>query len=373
VKCREDKILAKLPSAKLYTWFLRVKENPKAILSLFRSPSDLPFAQNVDGKIKGKPHKACQQGTAQRLSCTYSTAKILGNKTIFSKAIRNRRFFPIFELFKKTMLKKQGLILFTLILWGIPLKNFAQTLNHYPFVPHEDIQLVAYYNLGPLWVHAGNVELTADTLTYRGTKSIHLVATGISLKKYAFIFRLKDYYQAIVSSSDFRPLFYEKSTLEGGYYIHNIYHFHWERHNADIHTETSRHPKKDTLLPLKKLRYDALSATYYLRILNTSYLHVGDTLPVPLIIDGKKTTYYIIYAGKGEMVERKKKIPCDVYKAVILNSTFFSDTDPLTIYVSADKNRYPIYVEANIIVGSIKVYMLPYLDYKPKFKVRKHR
>jgi len=71
------------------------------------------------------------------------------------------------------------------------------------------------------------------------------------------------------------------------------------------------------------------------------------------------------------MVHKRKRIACDIYKAVITSSTFFSDTDPLVVYVTADKNRYPIYVEANIIVGSIKVFLLPYLNYRPKFKANK--
>jgi len=249
--------------------------------------------------------------------------------------------------------------------------SLAQTPASYPFYPKESLQLRVYYNLGPLWVYAGYADLKSDTISYDSVPAIHFVASGYSLKKYAFIFKLEDHYQAIVSVQDFKPLFYEKNTLEGGFYIHNIYHFRWEKGFAGIHTESTRHPVKDTVLTLKSPVYDVLSATYYLRIINTDTLLVGDTLPVPLIVDGKKTTYYIIYAGKGLMKHKKRKVLCDVYKAAILNSTFFSDTDPLIVYVTADKHRYPVYVEANIIVGSVKVFLQPYLNYKPKFPIRK--
>jgi len=268
---------------------------------------------------------------------------------------------------------KNIILFFSLLLLSISATSFAQTQKPYPFVPHEDLSLRVYYNLGPFWVFAGNANLKTDTITYDSTKSVRFVATGYSLRKYAFIFKLEDYYQAIISIDGYKPLFYEKKTLEGGYYIHNIYNFHWDKQNVDVHTETSTRPKKDTLLTLDKTIYDVLSATYYLRIINTSTLNVGDTLAVPLIIDGKKTTYYIIYAGKGQMIHKKERITCDVFKAVITSSTFFSDTDPLVVYVTSDEHRYPIYVEANIIVGSIKVFLMPYLDYKPKFKAHKHR
>ncbi len=271
------------------------------------------------------------------------------------------------------MTKKIIFLFFSLFLFLFSAGGFAQTKASYPFVPHEDLKLHVYYNLGPIWVYAGYADLISDTTTYNGVPAIHFVASGFSLKKYAFIFTMEDHYQAIVSQKGFKPLFYEKNTLEGGYYIHNIYNFHWDKHTVNVHTEATRHPAKDTILSLRKSIYDVLSATYYLRILNTDSIAIGDTIPVPLIVDGKKTTYYIVYAGKGEMKYKKDVIDCDVYKAVILNSTFFSDTDPLIVYVTTDKHRYPIYVEANIIVGSVKVFLLPYLEYKHRFKAPKHR
>lgn len=270
-------------------------------------------------------------------------------------------------------MRKIILLFFSFLLMSIPFKGVAQISQHktYPFEPHENLKLRVYYNLGPLWVYAGNVDLKTDTVTYKGQKSLQFTGTGYSLKKYAFIFKLEDYYRSITSREGFKPLFYEKKTLEGGFYIHNIYRFHWPDHYVNVHTEATRHPAKDTVLTLDKSFYDVLSATYFLRITNTDTLKVGDTLPVPLIIDGKKEVYYIIYAGKGQMVRKKKRITCNVYKAVITSSTFFSDTDPLVVYVTADKHRYPIYVEANIIVGSVKVFLKPYLDYRPKFKSHK--
>ncbi len=269
------------------------------------------------------------------------------------------------------MARKNIVLILSLLLLGISVRGGAQTRKIYPFMPKEDLQFQVFYNLGPLWVYAGDVNLKTNITTFHHIKSFHFVATGHSLKKYAFIFKLKDYYQSITSIKGFKPLFYEKKTLEGGYYIHNIYRFHWNKGKVNVHTEATRHPAKDTVLSLNNSLYDVLSATYYLRIINPDSLTVGDTLSMPLIVDGKKVTYRIIFAGKGKMIHKKEKIICNVYKAVITSSTFFSSTNPLVVFVTDDKNRYPVFVEANIIVGSIKVFLLPYLDYNPRF--RKHK
>jgi len=236
----------------------------------------------------------------------------------------------------------------------------------YPFVPNEEMDFAAYYNWGPVWIYAGDATLTSDSTTYKHKRAVKLSAVAHSLKKWDFIFSLKDNYKAIADMDGFRPLFYEKKTMEGGYWIHNIYRFDWGQKWLNVFTESKRFPKKDTTYRLNHPLYDVLTATYYLRTLDLSKISVGDTFDIPVISDGVFDTYHIVYAGIGAMAYRKDKIPCHIYKAVLTSSTFFSRKDPLSVYVTADAKRLPIYVEANIIVGSIKIYLIPYQEYKPK-------
>jgi len=253
---------------------------------------------------------------------------------------------------------------FTFLIFFITHEVYAQQV--YPFFPHEEMDFAAYYNLGPIWIYAGDAKLIADSTSLQNRKAVKLTAVAHSFKKWNFIFSLKDNYTAIADMNGFRPFFYEKKTMEGGYWIHNIYHFNWEKSRLNVFTESKRFPKKDTTYHLKHPLYDVLTATYYLRTLDISKIPIGDTIDIPIISDGVFDTYHIVYAGIGTMAYRKNKIPCHIYKAVITSSTFFSRTDPLSVFVTADSNHLPIYVEANIIVGSIKIYLMPYQDYKPK-------
>ena len=236
----------------------------------------------------------------------------------------------------------------------------------YPFLPKENLRLQAYYNLGPFWVHAGDVELTADTITYDGKKCINLVATGYSLKKWSFIFSLTDHYHAIVDLNGFKPLYYEKNTMEGGFWIHNIYHFDWHKKLLKVFTESIRNPAKDTSYYLDRQLFDVLSATYYLRTLDPRKLHPGDTIPIPLISDGQFVTYNIVYDGPGDLKRNKKRIACSVYSANITNSTFFENGNSLKVYVTDDDRQIVIYGEAKIIVGSIKIYQEGYQNMRPE-------
>ncbi len=266
---------------------------------------------------------------------------------------------------------KQLLIFFGLLFVTLIPVTSLQAQDEYPFLPSETLKLDAYYNWGPFWVHAGDVELKADTITYEGKKCVNLVATGYSLKKWSFIFSLEDHYHAIVELNGFKPLYYEKNTMEGGYWIHNIYHFHWQQKRLDVFTKSLRRPAKDTSYTLNRPLFDVLSAAYYLRTINPHKLHRGDTLPIPLITDGEFVTYNIVYNGPGILKRNKNRVPCAVYSANITNSTFFEKGNSLKIYVTDDERQIVVYGEAKIIVGSIKIYQDSYQNMRPlRKKVR---
>jgi hypothetical protein len=264
-------------------------------------------------------------------------------------------------------MQQKSIVLFALLFAGQLFSHqsvFAQ--KHLPFAGNENMSMSVYYNWGFIWVHAGEVEFKTSPQRFRGKECTHIVATGTSLKKWSFIFTLKDYYQSTVDLNGFKPLHYEKNTMEGGYWIHNIYDFYWEKQQLDVFTESKRFAAKDTTYLLNTPLFDVLTATYYLRTLDTDSLIVGDTINVPVISDGEFDTYHIVYSGLGYLKKKKEQLSCHVYKAVIAKSTFFSQKDPLVVFVSNDYRRLPVYVEANIVVGSIKAFLQPYIDYRAK-------
>ena len=246
--------------------------------------------------------------------------------------------------------------------------TYSYGQKYEPFVPGEEMHMTVYYNWGFIWVHAGDADFRTDSLTFNKKSCIRINATGTSLRRWSFIFTLLDHYQSIVDLNGFKPLHYEKNTMEGGYWIHNIYDFDWKKKHLAVFTESKRFPAKDTSYQLKHPLFDVLTATYYLRTINTDSLQTGDTINIPVISDGEFDTYHIVYAGMGSLRKKNEILPCHVYKAVIAKSTFFSKTDPLVVFVSDDTRRLPVYVEANIIVGSVKVFLNPYRGFKVQKK-----
>mgnify|MGYP003315413968 CR=1 FL=1 len=65
----------------------------------------------------------------------------------------------------------------------------------------------------------------------------------------------------------------------------------------------------------------------------------------------------IIYKGKNKVTnQNKKSIDCIHFQINLIEGTIFKANETMDVFVSDDANRIPIYVEAEILVGSIRVY-----------------
>ena len=234
----------------------------------------------------------------------------------------------------------------------------------YPFHNGEVMNMVVYYNWGPIWLKAGEAQFTTSLEQYDGQTTYHFTATGKSLEKWDWLFKLRDYYQSYARTYDLHPLYYEKNTLEGGYMIHNRYFFYPEKRQIRIITEESRKPYRDTTVSVNHTIYDVLSAVYSLRAFDTDTISANDTISVPVILDGKMYTQNIIYKGKALLENRGEKVPALLYVALLTESSFFSGSEEIKVYVSDDKNRFPVYIRADIIIGSIKIFLKSYEELK---------
>ena len=66
----------------------------------------------------------------------------------------------------------------------------------------------------------------------------------------------------------------------------------------------------------------------------------------------------IIYEGKKTIsTQHNRRINCIHFKIDLIEGTIFKSGEKMSIYVTDDENKIPIYVEAEILVGAIKVFV----------------
>lgn len=255
----------------------------------------------------------------------------------------------------KTEAKRLHLLAFFVFLFGASSGQIC-AVEDFPFKGGEQINYDAFYNLKSIWVAAGKVRFTVSDTIYKGEKCFHFDGKGKSLKSYDWFFKVRDHYASIASKENLTPRRFVRKVNEGGFKIFYDYHFN-KNETAKVYqsrTDTSN----QSLIKVPKCAFDVMTAVYYARTLDFSGLAIGDTIPISFMIDKQIYDVHIRYTGK-QIVKTldKKKYNCIKFRPMLIEGTLFDEGEFMEVFVTDDKNRIPIYIEAEIIVGKVKAYI----------------
>ena len=221
----------------------------------------------------------------------------------------------------------------------------------------EHLNYTVFYNWGVVWINGGTLTLNASSDIINGKTMRKLEGIGKSSSKWKWLFELEDHYTSWCFPESYLPIKSVKKTMEGGYYIHNQYQFNYQDSLIYIRTQESKKPLSFDTLAIDHKIFDAQTATTYLRFLNFNNHLPGDTLSLHLLMDGELQEQKIIFQGK-EILKAKDNQTYSTYKftAVITEHNLFSSTDAINVWITNDKKRIPLYIEANLTIGSVKIY-----------------
>ncbi|MCX6251246.1 MAG: DUF3108 domain-containing protein [Bacteroidetes bacterium] len=222
----------------------------------------------------------------------------------------------------------------------------------------EEITYEVTYNIGPIWMEAGKVTFAVIRDNTLAKESWHFKSTGITYPEYDLFFKVRDYFDSWIDPKTFHSYEFRRYTYEGGYTLLNTLHFDYQQNRIISNTKTNNNPQRHDTLAIHPCTFDMLSAVYYARTLNISQLKKDQKIPITLIIDD--SIYYIHIRSLGkEIIENRdgNKYRCIKFAARMIQGTIFREDEDVIVWVTDDDNRIPIYIEAKIIVGSVKAFL----------------
>ena len=223
------------------------------------------------------------------------------------------------------------------------------------FAPGEVIKYHAYYNWGFIWINAGEVEFKVTSKKYEGRDVYHLYGWGTSFKSYDWIFKVRQKYQSYIDAETLLPLWYERDVVEGTYTAFEEYKFDYANSQIRTYIQVKQNPAVTNSLPFSPCRFDVMSAIYYFRSVDFSKYRVGDRIPIDIVVDREMHRLYMRYLGKDEVETRdRKKHKCLKFAIQLVEGTIFKAGEEAVVWVTDDKNRVPVIVEAPILVGTVK-------------------
>ncbi|CAG5084590.1 DUF3108 domain-containing protein [Parvicella tangerina] len=242
-----------------------------------------------------------------------------------------------------------------------------------PFQAGEELNYDAYYHLKKLWVPAGKVRFEVKDSTYEGQDCFHFDGKGKSLKSYDYFFMVRDHYASIARKNDLTPVRFTRKVREGGFKLFYDYHIDAEKNKATVYANENN-PDQHEEIKFPNCVFDVMTAVYYARTLDFNNLKKDDTIPLPMMID--KQIYdgvFIRYAGKERVKGEDGTIyNCIKFRPLLIEGTIFEDGEYMDVFVTDDRNRIPVLIQAEILVGSVKAYLTSYkgLKYPVEAKVK---
>ena len=233
---------------------------------------------------------------------------------------------------------------------------FAQKI--FPFKEGENVRYSVYYNLAWIWVDAAVVEFSVAKSIYQNKQVYAFKSIGYSKPSYDWIFMVRDTFASFSSLKDISPLKYSRNTKEGSHVVNNYYLFsHKKQKVFSFLTDSEEGLIKDTISFLPPI-YDVLSASYFFRSVDFEHKKIGEIIAINTVMDNELIQIKIVYLGE-EILEHinKQKYPSYKFSTKAVGGSVFDEDSEIIVWISKDKNRIPLKVQSEILVGSVIAYI----------------
>jgi len=257
-------------------------------------------------------------------------------------------------------MKKTLLILFSLLLMQ---SAFAQTES--AFDTGEWFKFRMSYSG---WMKAGEATLKVNEDVINGRQVYHVVGKGKTTGAIRWFFKVKDRYESYFDKQKLVPYRFIRNINEGGHTKDIEIDFDQTNNQARVHNKKHNKTKVFTTTPNIQ---DMVSTFYYLRNnLDVSNLKIGDEVKTNMFFDGENYGFKIKYLGEELLRTNFGKIKCLKFRPYVMAGRVFKEEESLTLWVSADKNRIPLRMKANLAVGSLRADLEAYRGLKHQLVIQ---
>ena len=242
--------------------------------------------------------------------------------------------------------------------------NFSNAQNDMAFKNGEWFKYKLSYSG---WFKAGEatVNLNEDV---NNNQLLHAKMIGKSTGAVNLFFKVYDRYESYFYKKNIKPYRFIRNINEGGY-TKNI---------EILFDQTTKVAKVNNLK--KKLSnnfsfnensQDMVSVFYYLRnFFRIVDLDKNNEIAIDMFFDSENYSLKIKYLSTEIINTNFGKILCHKIQPYVQSGRVFKKDESLTMWISADKNRIPMRIKADLIVGSIRIDLDSFSNLNHPFEIK---
>lgn len=191
------------------------------------------------------------------------------------------------------------------------------------------------------------LEVKPELLEVSGRKVMHIVANGYTNGAADWFFKVRDRYETYMDKDAMVPWLFVRRVDEGGFKFSQDYSFNHYTKKVDV----GNGEKFDVPPSIQ----DMVSAFYAARSLDLSNAKPGDLFSLDCFVDKEIWPLKIKFIGRETIKTDIGKYKCLRFRPVVQKGRVFKHEEDLNVWISDDKNHIPMRVQANVIIGSIKM------------------
>ncbi|TXE08650.1 DUF3108 domain-containing protein [Gelidibacter salicanalis] len=218
------------------------------------------------------------------------------------------------------------------------------------------------------FLKAGNATLEVKESRLNGKEVYHVVGKGWTSGAIKWFFKVKDRYESYFDKHTGLPYKFIRNIDEGGHTKDIEIEFD---HKASLAHVTDKKRKTDASYSVEKNVQDMVSAFYYLRNnYNTNSIKEGEVVSLNMFFDEENYNFRLKFLGREELNTPFGTIKTLKFRPYVMAGRVFKEKESLTLWVSADDNKIPLRIQADLAVGSLRADLEAFKGLKHSFKVQ---
>lgn len=212
---------------------------------------------------------------------------------------------------------------------------------------------------------AGSATLQVDEKKLNGKEVFHTTGKGWTSGMIKWFFKVEDVYESYFDKDSIKPYLFKRNINEGGYKKNRNTTFNYDEKTALVQDFIA---KKDTVIPFNNVQ-DMLSAFYYLRNKDLSNLKKNEAVKIDVFMDSQVYPFKLKFLGKETLKTKFGKVKSFKFRPLVQSGRVFKAEESVTIWVTADENKIPIKMKADLAVGSLRAELEAYKGLANSFKI----
>lgn len=242
-----------------------------------------------------------------------------------------------------------------LLLSGSSPQNGYRTIRTESFEEGENIKYRVHYG----FITAGEAVMVVDNtihkLNNRACYKIDVYGrtSGIAEK----LFGVNDNWGTYLDTAAIVPHKFYRYIEEGNYRKNEVVNFDQLSKKALVNRldKKTKKIKEVEEFEVPHNVQDMVSGYYFLRTLNYKKLKEGEVIKVDAFFDDEVYDFKVRFLGRETIKTKIGTITAVVLQPLMPETKIFSGRDPIKVWISDDKSKIPLKIQANMVVGSVEI------------------